>query len=137
MTGPKNTEVTRHKQTETATASQKEGSVREESGSANSGDSAGAEPANQGKEKNSEVTSEDGRFTEEERRQKLLEMVQREPEKPTLLHPHHPQQRLKPTAVSTVAPMSARQAPFRPASPRRRRKHRKRISKAAMRAMIM
>ncbi|XP_023146919.2 uncharacterized protein si:ch211-79m20.1 [Amphiprion ocellaris] len=139
VTGRKNTEVTHHKQTETATASQKEGNVREESGSANSGDSAGAEPANQGKEKDSKVTSEDGRFTEEERRQKLLEMVQREPEKPTLLHPHHPQQRLKPTAVSTVAPMSAsaRQAPFRPASPRRRRKHRKRISKAAMRAMIM
>lgn len=139
VTGRKITEVTRHKQTEAATASQKEGNAREESGSANSGDSAGAEAANQGKEKDSKVTSEDGRFTEEERRQKLLEMVQREPEKPTLLHPHHPQQRLKPTAVSTVAPMSAsaRQAPFRPASPRRRRKHRKRISKAAMRAMIM
>uniref|UniRef100_A0A3P8SKG5 Platelet-derived growth factor beta polypeptide a n=1 Tax=Amphiprion percula TaxID=161767 RepID=A0A3P8SKG5_AMPPE len=99
VTGRKNTEVTHHKQTETATASQKEGNVREESGSANSGDSAGAEPANQGKEKDSKVTSEDGRFTEEERRQKLLEMVQREPEKPTLLHPHHPQQRLKPTGA--------------------------------------
>lgn len=139
VTVQKNIEVTNHKQTETVTASQKEGNMREESGSANSGDSAGAEPANQGKEKDSKVTSEDGRFTEEERRQKLLEMVQREPEKPTVLHPHHPQQRPKPTAVSTVAPMSAsaRQAPFRPASPRRRRKHRKRISKAAMRAMIM
>lgn len=42
-------------------------------------------------------------------------------------------------ALSTVAPISpsARRAPFRPASTRRRRKHRKRISKAAIRAMIM
>lgn len=44
-----------------------------------------------------------------------------------------------PPALSTVAPTSAsaRRVPFRPASPRRRRKHRKRISKAAIRAMIM
>lgn len=143
VTSQKYTEVTHHKQTETETVSQKEGNEREESGSAHSGDSAGAEPANQGKEKDSKVTSEDGRLTEEERRQKLLEMVQREPDKQTLLHPHPPQQRPKPTtfktAFSTVAPKSpsARKAPFRPASPRRRRKHRKRISKAAMRAMIM
>lgn len=43
------------------------------------------------------------------------------------------------SALSTAAPISpsARRAPFRPASPRRRRKHRKRISKAAIRAMIM
>ncbi|XP_034437342.1 ell-associated factor Eaf isoform X5 [Hippoglossus hippoglossus] len=134
------TQVT--KQTETETVSQ--GSEREESGSANSGDSAGAEPANQGRERDSKLTTEDGHLTEEEeRRHKLLEMVQSEPDKQTHLHPHPPQQRPKPTTfitvVSTVAPMSpaARQAPFRPASPRRRRKHRKRISKAALRAMIM
>lgn len=43
------------------------------------------------------------------------------------------------SALPTVAPvsLSARRVPFRPASPRRRRKHRKRISKAAIRAMIM
>nr|XP_019958167.1 PREDICTED: uncharacterized protein LOC109639241 [Paralichthys olivaceus] len=135
------TEVT--KQTETEAVSQKEGSEREESGSANSGDSASAEPASQGKERDSKLTIEDGHLTEEERRHKLLEMVQSEPDKQTPLHPHPPQQRPKPTTFktvdSTVAPMSpsARQAPFRPASPRRRRKHRKRISKAALRAMIM
>ncbi|XP_069545653.1 platelet-derived growth factor beta polypeptide a [Brachyistius frenatus] len=146
VTSQKSTQVTNHKQTEAETVSQKEGNVREESGSANSGDSAAAElagVANQGKEKYSNVTSEDGRLTEAERRQKVLEMVQREPDKQTHLHPHHPQQRPKPTtfktAFSTAAPVSpaARRAPFRPASPRRRRKHRKRISKAAMRAMIM
>ncbi|XP_070845010.1 platelet-derived growth factor beta polypeptide a isoform X1 [Chaetodon trifascialis] len=143
VTGQKNTEVTNHRQTETKTASQKEGNEREESGSANSGDAAGAELANQGKDKDSKLTSGDGHLTEEERRQKALEMVQRELDRETHLHPHHPHQRPKPTtfktAPSTVAPnvASARRAPFRPASPRRRRKHRKRISKAAIRAMIM
>ncbi|XP_040002745.1 basic-leucine zipper transcription factor A isoform X2 [Xiphias gladius] len=143
VTSQKNTEVTNHKQTETETVSQKVGNEREESGSANSRDSAGAELANQEKEKDSKLTRGDGHLTEEERRQKLLEMVQREPDKQTHLHPHHPLQRPKPTAFKTalytVAPVSpsARQAPFRPASPRRRRKHRKRISKAAIRAMIM
>ncbi|XP_056228512.1 bromodomain-containing protein 4B [Seriola aureovittata] len=143
VTSQKNTEVTSHKQTEAETVSQKEGKEREDSGSASSGDSAGAKLANQGKEKDSNVTRGDGHLTEEERRQKLLEMVQREPDRQTPLHPHHPQQRPKPTAFKTalytVAPISAsaRQAPFRPASPRRRRKHRKRISKAAIRAMIM
>ncbi|XP_028265276.1 transcription factor SPT20 homolog [Parambassis ranga] len=141
VTSQKNTEVTIQKQTQTETVSQKQGNEREESGSANSGDSVGTDLVNQGKEKDSKVTSEDGSLTEEERRQKLLEMVQREPDKH--LHPHPPQHRPKPTtfktAFSAVTPKSpaARQAPFRPASPRRRRKHRKRISKAAMRAMIM
>ncbi|XP_037619614.1 bromodomain-containing protein 4 [Sebastes umbrosus] len=139
VTSQKITEVTKHTQTETVTTSQKEGTGREESGSAISGDSAGAELANQRKEKDSELTSGVSHLTEEERRQKALEMIQRE----THLHPHHPQQRPKPTtfktALSTAAPISpaARLAPFRPASPRRRRKHRKRISKAAIRAMIM
>ncbi|XP_028423631.1 uncharacterized protein pdgfba isoform X2 [Perca flavescens] len=136
-------EVTKHKQTETATTSQRQGNEREESGSANSGDSAGAELANQGKEKDSNLTGGVSHLTEEERRQKVLEIIQREPDRQTHLHPHHPQQRPKPTtfktALSTAAPMSpsARRAPFRPASPRRRRKHRKRISKTAIRAMIM
>uniref|UniRef100_UPI0037E98F8D platelet-derived growth factor beta polypeptide a n=1 Tax=Semicossyphus pulcher TaxID=241346 RepID=UPI0037E98F8D len=137
VTSRKITEVTIHKQTETATTSQKEGNEREESGSSNSG--AGAELANQGKEKDSKVTS--GHLTEEERRRLTLETIQRELDRETHLHPHHPQQRPTSfkTAPSTMSPVvaSARQAPFRPASPRRRRKHRKRISKAAIRAMIM
>lgn len=143
VTSQKITEVTNHKQTEAVTTSHKEGKEREESGSANSGDSGGAELANQGNEKDSKLTSTVSHLTEEERRQKVLEMVQREPDPQTHLHPHHPQQRPKPTsfktALSTVAPIppAPRRAPFRPASPRRRRKHRKRISKAAIRAMIM
>ncbi|XP_041839497.1 G-box-binding factor isoform X2 [Melanotaenia boesemani] len=143
VTSQKNIEVTNHKQTETDRVIQKHANEREESGSANSGDSAGRELASPVKEKDSKVSSEDGRLTEEERRLKLLEMVQRETDNPSLPKPHHPLQRPKPTtfktAFSTVAPKSplARQAPFRPASPRRRRKHRRRISKAAMRAMIM
>lgn len=143
VTSQKITEVTNQKQTETETTTHKEGNEREESGSTNSGDSAGAELANQGKKKDSKVTSGDGHLTEEERSLKLLEIVQREPDPQTHLHPHHPQQRPKPTtfktALSTVAPMSlsVRQSPFRPALPRRRRKHRKRISKAAIRAMLM
>ncbi|KAM9315017.1 uncharacterized protein KZ484_024734 isoform 2-T2 [Pholidichthys leucotaenia] len=143
VTSPQNTAVITQRQTETETVSQKEGSEREESGSASSSDSARADLANQGKEKDSKVTSEDGRLTETERRQKLLEMVQREPDKQIILHPHHPQQRPKPTtfktAFATAAPVShsARQASSRPASRRRRKKHRKRISKEAMRTMIM
>lgn len=143
VTRQKNTTgVTIHKQTETEVANHK-GNEREESGSANSGDSAGGEPSNQGRDKDSKVTSGDSHLTEEERRHKLLEMVQKEPDRQTYLHPHPPQQRPKPTTSktvdSTVAPNApaARRAPFRPASPRRRRKHRKRISKAAIRAMIM
>ncbi|XP_061576484.1 platelet-derived growth factor beta polypeptide a isoform X2 [Cololabis saira] len=143
VTIQKNTQVTNHRQTETERISEIEGNAREENGSANSGDSAGPEQANLAKEKDSKVSSDEGRLTEEERRQKLLEMVQKDPDQPFLLHPQHPHQTPKPTtfktALSTVAPLSAsaRQAPFRPASPRRRRRRRKRISKAAMRAMIM
>ncbi|XP_045903998.1 G-box-binding factor isoform X2 [Micropterus dolomieu] len=143
VTSQKNTEVTYHKQTEAETASQKERNVMEESRSANSGDTAGAELSNQRTEKDSKLTTGGGHLTEEERRRKTLETVQRELDRETHLHPHHPQQRPLPTtyktALSTVAPIlpSARKAPFRPASPRRRRKHRKRISKAAIRAMIM
>ncbi|CAG5928792.1 unnamed protein product [Menidia menidia] len=144
VTRQRNVKVTYNtKQTETEAARQKDGGEREESGSANSGELAGGQLGNQ-REKYFKASSEDGRLTEEERRQKLLEMVQQDKQdKPSLLHPHHPSQRPKPTtfktAFSTVAPMSmsARQTPFRPASPRRRRKHRRRISKAAMRAMIM
>lgn len=141
VTSQKKPEVTNNKQTETVTTSQKVASEREESGSANSG--AGAELTSQGKERDSKVTSGYGHLTEEERRRLTLETIQKELDRETQLHPHHPQQRPKPTlktAVSTPSPVlsSARQAPFRPASPRRRRrKHRKRISKAAIRAMIM
>lgn len=93
------TEVTNHKQTDTVKVSQKEGNEREESGSANSGDSAGGELANQGREKDSKLTNGDGHLSKEERRQKLLEMVQREPDKH--LHPHHRHQRPKPTTFKT------------------------------------
>uniref|UniRef100_UPI003AAABEB8 uncharacterized protein n=1 Tax=Centroberyx gerrardi TaxID=166262 RepID=UPI003AAABEB8 len=143
----KDTEGTNHKQTEAETANRKEGNEREETGSANSGDAAGAELANQ--EKDSKLTNGERPFTEE-RRQKLLDIVQKEPDQQThhQHHPHpadhhHPQHRPKPTALKTAIPTlapsspSARRAPFRPASPRRRRKHRSRISKAAIRAMIM
>lgn len=88
------TEVTTHKQTEAAAVSQREGNWREESGSANTGDS-----ANQGKEKDSKLTGGGGPLTEEERRQKLLEMVQRDPEKHQ--HPRHRQQTPKPTTFKT------------------------------------
>ncbi|XP_012704951.2 uncharacterized protein LOC105915406 isoform X2 [Fundulus heteroclitus] len=143
VTSQKYAEVTPHKQMETKGHGQNKGTGKEESGSAVSGDLAQAEAANQGKEKDSILSGGQDRLTEEEIRQKLLEMVQSEAEKAPLLHP---QQRPRPTtfksatALFTVAPKStaARQVPFRPASPRRRkRKHRKRISKAAMRAMIM
>uniref|UniRef100_A0A3Q4HGR2 Platelet-derived growth factor beta polypeptide a n=1 Tax=Neolamprologus brichardi TaxID=32507 RepID=A0A3Q4HGR2_NEOBR len=101
VTSQKSIEVTNHKQAETETASQKEGNEREESGSANSGDSATTELANQGKKKDSNVTGEDGHLTEAERRQKLLELVQREPNEQTHLHPLHPHQRPKPTTFKT------------------------------------
>lgn len=93
------TEVTNDKQTETATVSPKEGREREESGSTISGYSAGGELVNQGKEKDSKSTCGDGRISDEERRQKLLEMVQREPDKHP--HPHHRHQRPKPTTFKT------------------------------------
>ncbi|XP_014845842.1 PREDICTED: histone-lysine N-methyltransferase, H3 lysine-79 specific-like isoform X1 [Poecilia mexicana] len=141
VTSQMNGEVTRHKQVESKGDGPKDGTKREESGSAVSGDSDRAEAANQEKENDSKSSGGADHLTEEERRKKLLEMVQSEPDKDPLLHPH---QRPKPTtfksALSTVVPAStaARHVPFRPASPRRRkRKHRKRISKAAMRAMIM
>ncbi|XP_068177360.1 platelet-derived growth factor beta polypeptide a isoform X1 [Antennarius striatus] len=138
------TAVAHHRQTEAGTTNQKQGNEREESESANSGDSAGVELTNQGTDKDSNVTSGDGRLTEDEKRQKILQTVQVELDRETPLRPHHPQQRLDPTAAKAAPPItaspvpaSARRTPFRPASPRRRRKHRKRISKAAIRAMIM
>lgn len=68
----RHSEDTSPPQTKTRDSSQKAGGEREDSGSANSGDSAGAESAGQGKESN------DGRFTEEARRQNLNEKVQSE-----------------------------------------------------------
>lgn len=109
------TEVTIDKQTETGKVGQKGGNEREESGSAISGDSAGPEPTNQGRERDSKVSRENGSLTEEERRQKLLEMVQTEPENTSLLHHHrhhhnhHHQQRPTPTTNKTgTAGMSER-----------------------------
>ncbi|XP_037103356.1 uncharacterized protein si:ch211-79m20.1 isoform X1 [Syngnathus acus] len=92
--------------------------------------------ANQGEAKDLTLADGGGQLTEEERRKKVLEVVQGELDRPAHLHPQHPQQRPKP-ALATPASLSSRQTPFRPASPRRRRKRRKRISKAAMRDMIM
>ncbi|KAK5898701.1 hypothetical protein CesoFtcFv8_008252 [Champsocephalus esox] len=86
---------------------------REESGSANSGGSGGAEVA---KEKDLKETSGgDLTLTEEaERRKKVLEMIQTEPH----LHPHLPQQRPKPeavkTALSSSPPSSSPPASFPP-----------------------
>ncbi|XP_034044394.1 uncharacterized protein si:ch211-79m20.1 [Thalassophryne amazonica] len=142
MNGQNQTVFTNHKQIQTEGGGHKGPNEREESGSANSGDTPGPEAASQGQEKDSKVSGE-GSLMEEERREKLLEMVQKEADPQSLLHPHHPQQRPKPTTfktvLSTAVPGSplAHQTPFRPASPRRRRKHRKRISKATIRAMIM
>lgn len=101
VTSQKNTEVTNHRQTETETTKQKEGNEREESGSSNSGHMAGAELANQGKDKDSKLTSGESHLTEEKRRQKILETVQRELDRETHLHPHHPQQRPRPTTFKT------------------------------------
>ncbi|KAM3623687.1 uncharacterized protein V6R79_014446 [Siganus canaliculatus] len=142
VTSQRLTEVTSHTQTQTDTASRTERSERQEMGSDNTKDVSRVGLANQGQDKDSKATRENGHLTEEERSQKILEMVQKELGRETHLHPHPPQQRPKPTpktALSTVASIlpAARRAPFRPASPRRRRKHRKRISKAAMKAMIM
>lgn len=109
VTSQRFTEVTKDKQTETGTVGQKGGNEREESGTAISGDSARAEPTNQGRIRDSKASREDGSLTEEERRQKLLEMVQTEPEKTSLLHQHrhhhphnhHHQQRAKPATNNT------------------------------------
>ncbi|XP_061686552.1 platelet-derived growth factor beta polypeptide a isoform X2 [Syngnathoides biaculeatus] len=91
------------------------------------------EPADQGGAKDLTLANRGGLLTEEERRQKVLEVVQGELDRAAHLQPQ-----LRPKlALATAAPPSRRQTPFRPASPRRRRKHRKRISKEAMRAMIM
>ncbi|KAM8879702.1 platelet-derived growth factor beta polypeptide a isoform 2-T2 [Spinachia spinachia] len=97
--------------------------------------------ANQGLEKDSEQGRGVSHLTQEERRHKVLEMIQTEPDHRTHLRPHHPQPRPKPTSFKTgPGTPPAHRAPFRPASPRRRRKpsqRSKRISKAAMRAMMM
>ncbi|XP_038160748.1 putative mediator of RNA polymerase II transcription subunit 12 isoform X3 [Cyprinodon tularosa] len=138
ITNQKYTKEIPHELIETKGDGQKEGTEM----LAKSRTSSQTETTNHKQEKDSNLNEETGHLTEQERRQRLLEIVQREPEKTPVLHAH---QRPKPTTfnsavLSTVAPMSTagRQVPFRPAFPRRRkRKHRKRISKAAMRAMIM
>ncbi|CAL8352291.1 unnamed protein product [Boreogadus saida] len=140
--------VDNDRQTETGSANHSKGSDKEESGSTNSGEGV-VVPANRRQDKDSGVTDGGPALSEEERRQKLLEIVQREPHPP---HPHPadhlPQHRPKPTASKAVVslegptrrpPSTAARTPRRPAAPRRRRKHRNRnrISKKAMRAIIM
>uniref|UniRef100_A0A3B5MC55 Platelet-derived growth factor subunit B n=1 Tax=Xiphophorus couchianus TaxID=32473 RepID=A0A3B5MC55_9TELE len=91
-------EVTRHKQVESKGDGPKDGTEREESGSAVSGDSGRAEAANQEKENDSKLSGGADHLTEKERRKKILEMVQSEPEKDPHLHPH---QRPKPTTFKS------------------------------------
>ncbi|XP_056157621.1 uncharacterized protein LOC130131920, partial [Lampris incognitus] len=140
----KHTEFKHGEQTETHTANRKAANERENPGPASSGAS---ELANHKTDKDSDSIDRERSFTEEERRQKLLEIVKGDPDRPPRLHPHpadhhhhHPHPRPKPTKTApTVAPglPLLSRAPFRPALPRRRRKYRSRISKAAIRAMIM
>uniref|UniRef100_A0A1A8K4K5 Platelet-derived growth factor beta polypeptide n=1 Tax=Nothobranchius kuhntae TaxID=321403 RepID=A0A1A8K4K5_NOTKU len=131
------------KQTETEKETLNKGNNVEESGSTVSGDSAGSELASQREGKYFNRSGEEGHLTEGERRQKIgdgaLEMGQSEPDKPSLLHPpQRPKAGLVKTGSSTAAPRSAsvHQTPFRPASPPRRRRPRKRMSKRAMRAKL-
>ncbi|CAL8332438.1 unnamed protein product [Lota lota] len=138
--------VDNDRQTETGSANHSKGSDKEESGSTISGEGVMV-PANRRQEKDSGLTDGGHAFIKEERRQRLLEIVQREPHQP---HPHPadhlPRHRPKPTASKAVvslegptsrAPSPAVRTPRRPAVPRRRRKHRNRISKSAIRAIIM
>ncbi|CAG12536.1 unnamed protein product, partial [Tetraodon nigroviridis] len=140
-TSEKYAELAQPRVPEAVSTSQKEGKDREESGSSSSGDMARVELASQLKDRDSNISSGSGNLTEEERKQKILETVQRELDKEPPLHPHPPQQRPRPTfkpALPTAAPrLSSRRSSFGSAARRRRRKHRKRISKEAMRAMIM
>lgn len=100
VTTKENIEVTDHRQTETVTASQKEGNKKEESGSSNNEDAAKAGLANQGKGKDSSLTSGGVHLTDEKRKEKILETVQRELDQDHL-HPHHPQQRPRPRTSET------------------------------------
>lgn len=98
---PKSSEVINHTQTETKTGSENEEHERAESGSSVSKDTAGAELGDRGKDKDSKLTSGSGYLTERERRQQILETVQRELDRETQVHPQHPQQSLSPTTFKT------------------------------------
>lgn len=91
---------------EAVTTSQKEGKDREESGSSSSGDMARVELASQVKDRDSNISSGSGHLTEEERKQKILETVQRELDKESHLHPHPPQQRPRATFKSGTAALN-------------------------------
>lgn len=97
----KSSQVINHTQTETKTTSQNEEHERAESGSSISKDTAGAELGDHGKDKDSKLTSGNGYLTEQERRQQILETVQRELDRETQVHPQHPQQSLSPTTFKT------------------------------------
>lgn len=96
-TSEKYAELAQPRVPEAVSTSQKEGKDREESGSSSSGDMARVELASQLKDRDSNISSGSGNLTEEERKQKILETVQRELDKEPPLHPHPPQQRPRPT----------------------------------------
>lgn len=98
-TSEKYAELAQPRVPEAVTTSQKEGKDREESGSSSSGDMARVEL----KDRDSNISSGSGHLTEEERKQKILETVQRELDKQSHLHPHPPQQRPRPTFKSGTA----------------------------------
>ncbi|KAG7255794.1 hypothetical protein CRUP_017266 [Coryphaenoides rupestris] len=148
--GGRATAADRDRQTVTASANHRTGSGKkkeeeeeEESGSANRREGVTAAAANQRQDRDSGRTT-GGRGASEGRRQKLLG-IDGEPHPP---HPHPsahlPQHRPKTTAPKAVispggptSPSPVVRKPRRPAAHRRRRKHRNRISKAAIRAIIM
>lgn len=100
-TSEKYAALTQARGPEAGTTSQKEGKDREESGSSSSGDMARVELAAQVKDRHSNISSGSGHLTEEQRKQKILETIQRDKE--SHLHPHPPQQRPRPTFKSGTA----------------------------------
>lgn len=97
--GGKYAVVPHPREPEAATSRQKEGKDREESGTSSSGDMSRVE----GQVTDSKLSSGSGHLTEEERKQKIVETVQRELDKESHLHPHPPQQRPRPTFKSGTA----------------------------------
>lgn len=100
--GGKHAMVTHPREPEAATSRQKEGKDREESGTSSSGDMSRVE----GQVTDSKLSSGSGHLTEEERKQKIVETVQKELDKESHLHPHPPQQRPRPTFKSGTAETS-------------------------------
>lgn len=97
VTGEKHGEITQPRVPEAVTSSEKEGKDRDESGPSSSGDVAKVELASQVKDRDSNISSGSGHLTEEERKKKILETVQRELDKESHLHPRPPLQRPRPT----------------------------------------